>query len=83
MASFRRRSSFDSLLSGAAEDALLCFSLVFPEVIIVLDRGSITGTIGRGLEPNEALRDTWDGQERFERTGPLELKRPFAREESA
>lgn len=52
------------------------------EVTIVLDRGSITGTIGRGREPNEALRDTWDGQERLELTGPLELKRLFACEES-
>lgn len=42
---------------------------------MVFERGSITGTSGRGLDPKEALLDTCGGPALGEPTGPLELKR--------
>ena len=48
---------------------------------MVFERGSITGIRVRGLEPKEALLDTVGGPG-LEPTGPLELKRLLAVEDS-
>lgn len=58
-----------------AEDALLCMSLVGLEDIVDFARGSITGVIGRGRAPKDALLVTCTGPDLGEPTGPLELKR--------
>lgn len=49
---------------------------------MVFERGSITGTNGRGLQPNEALLDTCAGPALGEPTGPLELRRLLSDGES-
>jgi len=60
--SLRRISSaLFSTFPGRAEDDLLCVSLAGLELIIVFERGSITGIRVRGLEPKEALLDTVAG----------------------
>jgi len=83
LASLRRISSaLFSTFPGRAEDALLCVSLAGLELTIVFERGSITGIRVRGLEPKEALLDTVGGPGLCEPTGPLELKRLLAVEDS-